>query len=131
MNIMYYVATLVPLAILDVIWLFSMGGHYKSWLGHLFAPTVNFVPAVIFYLIYTAGITFFVVAPAIKSGHSFWVIFATGALFGLVAYATYDLTNHATLKDWPLIVTIIDMAWGAFLTGTGAVVSVFIINYFK
>jgi uncharacterized membrane protein len=69
--------------------------------------------------------------PGIKSGHALFSVFLAGALFGLVAYATYDLTNHATLRDWPLVVTLIDMIWGAFLTGVSSVIAVTLVNYFK
>ncbi len=127
---MYFV-TLVTLALIDSVWLFSMGAKYKSWLGHLFAPQFNFIPVIFFYLVYTFGLVYFVVMPAIKSGHSLFSIFLAGALLGLVAYATYDLTNHATLKDWPLMVTVVDMLWGAFLTGISSVIAVFVVNYFK
>ncbi len=126
-----YIITLITIAIIDSAWLFSMGSKYKTWLGHLFADSVNFIPAVIFYLIYTFGIMFFVVSPALKQGTSLLNIFLYGALFGLVAYATYDLTNHATLKDWPLHVTLLDMAWGALLTGATSVIVVYITNLLK
>jgi uncharacterized membrane protein len=108
-----------------------MGSKYKTWLGHLFADNVNFYPAIIFYLIYTFGSVFFVISPAMKQGTSLLNTFLYGALFGLVAYATYDLTNHSTLRDWPLHVTLIDMAWGALLTGITSTFVVYIINYFK
>lgn len=126
-----YIITLITIAIIDSAWLFSMGSRYKTWLGHLFADSVNFIPAVIFYLIYTFGIMFFVVSPALKQGTSLLNIFLYGALFGLVAYATYDLTNHATLRDWPLHVTLLDMAWGALLTGATSVIVVYITNLLK
>lgn len=126
-----YIISLLTLAVIDAVWLFSMGSKYKTWLGHLFADSVNFIPAVIFYLIYTFGIMFFVVSPALKQGTSLLNIFLYGALFGLVAYATYDLTNHATLRDWPLHVTLLDMAWGALLTGATSVIVVYITNLLK
>lgn len=131
MNIITYIITLVVLVVLDSVWLFTMGGRYKEWLGHLFSPTVNFVPAVIFYFIYVFGLVYFVIAPGLKQGSSMWWFLLSGALFGLVAYATYDLTNHATMKDWPLVVTLLDIAWGSILTGVSSVIIVFIVNYFK
>jgi uncharacterized membrane protein len=131
MNITIYLVTLVTLAVFDGIWLSLMVSSYKGWLGHLFASTVSFTPVVIFYLIYTLGVSLFVVSPGLKQGSSLVWIFVMGALFGLVAYATYDLTNQATLKDWPLIVTLVDLAWGSFFTGAASVVVVSIINYFK
>lgn len=119
------------MALIDSVWLFSTGGVYKKWLGHLFAPTFNFIPAVIFYLLYAFGVVYFVLSPALKSGASLTHIFISGALFGLIAYATYDLTNNATLRDWPLQVTLIDMVWGAFLTGLVSVITLVVYKYVK
>lgn len=131
MNIFLYIYTLLALAIMDAVWLFSTGAQYKKWLGHLFADTVNFVPAIIFYLVYTTGVVFFVVSPAIKNGAGLSSVLLSGALLGLVAYATYDLTNHATLRDWPLIVTMLDMVWGAVLTGVASIAAVYIYRHFN
>jgi uncharacterized membrane protein len=76
-------------------------------------------PAAVFYAIYVVGIVVFAVAPALSSGR--WTTAAgMGALLGLVAYATYDLTNQATLRDWPLSVTIADLCWGTFVTAVAA-----------
>lgn len=119
-----FVTTLLTIAIIDAGWLFSMGGWYKTKLAHLFASSPNFIPAILFYLIYAAGLSYFVINPAVKNGMGWMQIAATGAFFGLVAYATYDLTNQATLKSWPFIVTFVDMAWGAVLS---AVVSLFVV----
>ena len=126
-----YVFVLLPMAVLDAVWLFSTGAVYKKWLGHLFADTVNFIPAIVFYLLYGLGVLFFVVNPAIKDGATLWWVLGSGALFGLVAYATYDLTNHATMRAWPLQVTIIDMIWGALLTGVVSVIAVTLYKYFR
>jgi uncharacterized membrane protein len=125
-----YLIALIIMGIIDSIWLFSMGAQYKVWLGHIFAPTFNFTPAVIFYLIYAFGLVYFVISPAVQSGQSYLQTFLIGSLLGLFAYATYDLTNHATLRDWPLMVTIIDMVWGAFLTGTVGTLTVLIYRSF-
>ncbi len=121
---------MLSLAVIDAVWLFSTGGLYKKWLGHLFAVQVNFIPAVIFYLLYTLGVVYFVLVPAVKNGSSVLVLFVSGALFGLIAYATYDLTNHATMRDWPLVVTVLDMVWGMILTGTVSVIAVSLYKYF-
>ncbi len=131
MNILIYFYTLVPLAIIDGIWLFLMGGQYKKWLGHLFGSSVSFPPVVVFYLLYAVGISFFVVAPGIKYGWSMTHVFMAGLFLGLIAYGAYDLTNQATLKDWPYMVTIVDMAWGAMVTGLTAVIAFSLYNYFK
>jgi uncharacterized membrane protein len=125
-----YLIALIIMGTIDSMWLFLMGARYKAWLGHLFAPTFNFTPAVMFYLIYAFGLVYFVISPAVQSGQSYLQTFLIGSLLGLLAYAAYDLTNHATLRDWPLIVTIVDMAWGAFLSGITSVIVVYISTHF-
>lgn len=113
-------ATVLVMAGLDFVWLSATSGpFYRRLLGPLMAENPNMVAAVIFYLVYVAGILVFAVRPALASGD--WRGAALmGALFGFCAYATYDLTNLATLKDWPLTVTLVDMAWGSVLTATAA-----------
>ncbi len=131
MNILLYVYTLITLAIVDGAWLYTMFPKYKQWIGHLLSPTTNMLAAVSFYLLYTFGVLYFIILPAIKSGSSNLQIFLTGALFGLIAYATYDLTNHATLRDWPVLMTLVDMFWGAILTGTSSLIVVMVYKYFN
>jgi len=115
-----YLAAAIAMAGLDYIWLTSMMGPlYQRVLGPILAPEPNMMAAVAFYLVYLVGIVWFAVRPALESGD--WKTAAlNGALFGLFAYATYDLTNMATLKVWSLQLTLIDMAWGAVLTATAA-----------
>jgi uncharacterized membrane protein len=116
-----FLTSLAVMLALDAPWLLVMGKLlYAPRIGHLMADAPFLAPAAVFYLIYVLGMTVFVVIPAVRRGRSPWEAFGRGALFGLVAYATYDLTNHATMKDWPLLVTLVDLAWGAFLTGTVA-----------
>ena len=105
---------------LDFIWLSSMSGPLDHReVGAVMAENPNMTAAVVFYLLYIAGILVFAVRPALANGD--WRTAALfGALFGFFAYATYDLTNLATLKVWSLKVSLIDMAWGAFLTATTA-----------
>lgn len=126
MNTILYILTLLVLSVFDVTWLYTMGAQYKAWLGHLFAPTANFTPAVIFYLLYAFGIVYFVLAPALAKGTTIasgaWTVFLSGAIFGLLCYATYDLTNHATMLRWPTIVTVVDIVWGTLLTGLTSVI---------
>lgn len=93
----------------------------------MITKTPNLIAAGIFYLIYILGIVVFVISPALQKHSIFSAIFM-GALFGFCAYATYDLTNMATIKDWPLIVTIVDLIWGAFLSGSVAGISYFILT---
>lgn len=109
-------ATSTILLILDVLWLGLVApAFYRSQIGHLLKPSFSLAPAIAFYVVYALAITFLVVVPALRAG-SLTQALITGAVFGFAAYATYDLTNHATLRDWPLIVTLVDLAWGTFLT---------------
>lgn len=111
----------VVFLILDGLWLTFVGGKlYRPILGDLLAPDVNWAAAVAFYLIYLGGIIFFAVQPALEQGA--WTRAAlNGAVLGLVAYATYDLTNQATLRTWSTTITLADIAWGAFVTCTAAI----------
>lgn len=117
--------TALTLVVLDAIWLLFAGPKiYRPIIGEILADKVNFTPAVIFYVIYLFGVTILAVRPAIASGR--WQEAAIlGMILGVVAYATYDLTNQATLKVWATKITLIDIAWGAFLTAAGAVAGFF------
>lgn len=109
--------------VIDLIWIGVVANRfYHESLGPLFAETILWVPALIFYLIYIAGLSFFVLSPALEK-HSLMYAVLAGAFFGLVAYSTYDLTNLAIIKNWPLLMSVIDIAWGTFLTAltSGAV----------
>lgn len=90
-------------------------------------PNVNWVAAIIFYLLFIFGLVLFVISPAMEKG-SLQHALLFGALFGLITYATYDLTNLATLKDWPLTVTVVDMIWGAVLASSVSTLTYFIAN---
>ncbi len=124
-----YITTLGVFLVIDAVWLFSTAGLYKAKLGHLMASTPNFVPAALFYLIYAAGLMHFVIGPAIKSGASLMHVALAGAFFGLVAYATYDLTNHAVMKEWPVLITILDIIWGTILTSLVSCIVVWIARF--
>ncbi|HNR97256.1 MAG TPA: DUF2177 family protein [Anaerolineae bacterium] len=107
-----YLATLVAFFAVDLVWLGVVARtFYRKYLGFLMAPSVNWPAALIFYLLFVLGILVFAVLPGLEAGSLNATIWRA-ALFGLIAYATYDLTNLATLKDWPLVVTIVDLAWG-------------------
>jgi len=111
-----YFSSAVVFFTLDMIWIGLVArGFYRSHIGSLLRPDVNWPGAIIFYLIFIAGVEYFAILPSLTKGSAFQAAFA-GALFGLVSYATYDLTNYATMKDFPLIVALVDMAWGAFLS---------------
>lgn len=117
---LYAIALPIFFAI-DMVWLGLIAkDFYRQQIGALLKPDVNWVSAVTFYLLFLAGLVFFVIAPAMEKKQ--WIsALLSGAFFGLVTYATYDLTNLAVAKDWPLLVTIVDLAWGTTL---GALVSV-------
>lgn len=108
--------------IIDFIWLSQIAKNfYSRHLGFLMKQKPDLLSAGIFYLIFVSGIVYFVLLPSFENG-SLVKIFLSGAFFGLVAYATYDLTNLATVKDWPIIVTLVDLIWGAFLSSVVSVV---------
>jgi len=115
MLIAYAAAALTMLG-MDAVWLgVSANRLYRPLLGDMLLPGFRPAPAVLFYLLYVAGIVIFAVRPALAGGG--WSAAAiNGALLGLFCFATYDLTNQATLKTWPVTVTIVDMGWGTFLT---------------
>ncbi len=116
--ILMYLVTLAIFFLIDMVWLGLVAkGFYRRQLGGLLSPTVNWPAAILFYLLFIAGLQFFVIVPALRAGGAGQALWQ-GALFGLIAYATYDLTNLATLRDWPLLVTVVDLAWGAALGGT-------------
>jgi uncharacterized membrane protein len=111
-----FVATFVVMAVLDAIWLLGVArGFYRQHLGFLMAETPNWAAAGLFYVLYAVGVAVFAVQPAVDGGSALTAVWR-GALFGLVAYATYDLTNMATLRGWPTIVTVVDLAWGTALS---------------
>ena len=110
-----YLCTLLGFFAIDMIWLGLVArGFYQKHLGFLLRPNPNWAAAIVFYLLFVAGLLVFVVVPSLPSGSAKRVLLL-GALFGLITYATYDLTNQATVKDWPIVVTVVDMAWGAVL----------------
>ncbi len=124
---LYAIAISVFFAI-DIFWLTLVAKNfYQAQIGSLMKPDVNWVAAIIFYLIFIIGLVTFVIAPAMEKGS--WVhALLFGALFGLVCYATYDLTNLAVAKDWPLLVTIVDLAWGAVLAASVSTITYFVAN---
>ena len=108
-----YVAAFATCTTLDLTWLTMIAkSFYTKNLGYLMAPSPNLWAALLFYVLFIAGILIFVVLPALKED-SFLQVALKGFFFGLIVYSAYDLTNHATVKDWPAIVTVVDMFWGA------------------
>lgn len=115
-----YIAALVVFAVIDGAWLYFMGSYlYKPALGDILAQDVRLGPAAAFYLLFPVGLTIFAIDPAIKAG-SIGTALLSGALFGFFAYATYDLTNFATLRNWTLQITLIDVVYGAAVAGLAA-----------
>jgi len=127
MNILFYlklyVLTVPIFFIIDLLWLGVIAkGFYRRQLDFILSSQVNWVAAVIFYLIYIAGILFFSVRPAVAN-NSWGQAALLGALFGFFTYATYDLTNLATIKDWPVLVVLVDIIWGMCLCTVVALLS--------
>jgi uncharacterized membrane protein len=115
-QIKLYVITLIAFLAIDMVWLVVVArGFYNKHLGFLIAPSPNWLAAILFYLLFVVGIVMFVILPGLEGG-SLATTLLRAALFGLVTYATYDLTNLATIKDWPLIVTVVDLIWGTVLS---------------
>ena len=118
-----YGMTFLIFLVLDSVWLGLISPDlYKEQIGHLLAPEVNWIAAALFYILFIAGLVFFAVKPAIQQD-SWKTAVKNGAFFGLVCYATYDLTNQATISDWPLMITVIDLMWGTFICGISSLVS--------
>jgi uncharacterized membrane protein len=108
--------TLVVFFAIDILWLGLVARNmYSKYLGFLLSPKPNWAAAIIFYLLFIVGLIVFAVIPGLKEG-SLKNSLLLAALFGLVTYATYDLTNLATIKNWPLVITIVDMVWGSVLS---------------
>jgi uncharacterized membrane protein len=121
-----YLSTLFVFLILDLIWLGLVGGSlYTAALGDQMLDRFRVVPAVLFYLLHITGIVVFVL-PLARRGGRVWASAAYGAFFGLCAYGTYDLTNHAVLRVWTWQLTVIDMAWGAFVTGAASLMGAWV-----
>ncbi len=118
-----YLITLPVFFAIDMIWLgFIAKDFYRKHIGHLLLENINWTAAIIFYLLFIGGLVVFVISPAIEKASWTYAIFY-GAMFGLITYATYDLTNLATLKDWSLTVVIVDMIWGMVLSASVSIVS--------
>jgi len=114
--------------IIDFIWLvFISRKLYDRELKHIKKEKINWLAAIIFYVIYIIGVVFFVVEPAIDKASLSYAVYG-GALFGLVAYSTYDLTNLATMKGFPLKITIIDLIWGTFVTAAVSVLTFLLVK---
>ncbi len=127
--IISYLLTAVVFFSVDMAWLgFIAKGLYKKYLGGFLSDKVNWPAAIIFYLLFIIGIFYFAILPAVEK-NSLAKAIISGALFGFFTYATYDLTNLATLKDWPLPIVFIDIIWGAVLTGIISTAGFYIVKW--
>lgn len=121
-TVIAYLATLLFFAVVDTLWLGVVArDYYRDAIGDLLARDFNLWAVFAFYLVYCIGILIFAVLPALRAD-SLLTALLYGALLGFFCYATYDLTNMATLRDWPIGMSFVDMAWGSALTATAAVV---------
>ncbi len=123
-----FIVVFVIFLVIDLVWLTKVSPNfYKTHLGHLMADKVNFIPAIIFYIVYIIALLVFVINPAIASGNLKSTLYL-GALIGFAMYGTYDLTNMATLKGWPALVTVVDLLWGTFITTSTCFLSTLMIQ---
>lgn len=130
MFIKLYLIALPIFLILDGLWLGLIAKtFYAKQIGFLFKTDINWIAALIFYLLFIVALILFVINPAIEKG-SLTHALLYGALFGFITYATYDLTNLATLKDWPIMVTIVDLIWGSFVTAAVSTLTFLIFTKF-
>ena len=126
-----YITSFLVFLGIDFLWLTKVApAFYKNNIGHLMAENPNLYAAAIFYIFNIVGIVIFAVSPALSS-QSPKTALLYGALYGALTYATYDLTNLATLKNWPVIVTIVDILWGTILTASVSIVSYYIVQKIK
>lgn len=119
------------MVIIDGMWLTYMHKRfYIPNIGHLFKDVMEIWPAVIFYILYGIALNVFVVLPALRNNTGYSDLLLLGMLFGMVTYGAYDLTNQATLKNWPWIVTVVDMAWGSGAAGAVSLFATVASRYF-
>lgn len=126
-----YVLTLVIFLAIDSIWLiFIAKNMYESQIGWLMSKSPNLIAALIFYLIFVFGLVYFALWPAVNNGN--WsLLILNAAIFGLMTYATYDLTSLAVVKNWPVVMSIIDIAWGIFISVVTAIIVYDLLRWLK
>lgn len=118
-----YLVAFITFFTVDLVWLGVVANKmYKKYLGFIMTSSPNWFAAIMFYLLYIAGVVFFVVGPAIEKKSWSYALFA-GMFFGFVTYSTYDLTNLATVRNWPIFITIVDLLWGTTLGGIVSLVT--------
>lgn len=115
-----YLGAAVVFCVMDFIWLTLIAKNfYQSHMGERMAVEVRIAPAIIFYILYLAGLVLFAISPAMREQNWLMAV-GLGLALGVIAYGSYDLTNMATLKGWSLSLTLVDIAWGAFVTAVSA-----------
>jgi uncharacterized membrane protein len=131
MFIKLYAVAFAVFFVMDMVWLGIVArSFYRNQIGFLMRNEINWQAAIIFYLLFIVGLVLFVIAPAIQK-NSWTHALLFGALFGLITYATYDLSNLATLKDWPIMVTIVDLMWGTTVAASVSTATFFIARKFS
>jgi len=124
MKLKLYLITFLTFLAIDSLWLGLVApSFYRSQIGYIMAETPNYFAAGLFYLVFIFGMVVFIVEPGVREGTLIQSV-SRGALFGLVTYATYDLTNLATLEGWPVLLTVVDLTWGTVLSAAVTLVSV-------
>lgn len=125
----YYLVAFVVFFAIDLVWLGVVAKNmYKEHLGFIMSPNVNWVAAIGFYMVFIAGLIFFALNPAIEKNSIVYAILV-GGFFGFITYATYDMTNLATLKDWPVFITVVDIIWGTVLCSLTTTVSFLVLKF--
>jgi uncharacterized membrane protein len=120
-NVVAFASTFVIFVAIDMIWLRSMADTlYRPTLGDMLAPAFRLGPAALFYPVFVGALTYFAVLPSLEPARSLASALLNAAIFGFAAYATYDLTNQATLKNWSTVLTVADLAWGTVLSAVAA-----------
>jgi len=126
-----YILTFFVFLIVDMAWLGLIAKDlYKKYLGNIVSDQVNWTAAIVFYLLFVVGVFIFAILPAIEK-NSLRSAIILGALFGFFTYATYDLTNLATIKNWPIKIVVIDIIWGSLLTAIVSTAGFYITKYFS
>ena len=126
-----YISTTVIFLAIDALWLGIVAKNfYAEQLGDLMAKNIKFHIAAVFYLVYTIGIVVFAIAPALHADRTLLAI-GYGALFGFLAYGTYDFTNMATIRDWPTLVSVVDIIWGTCITSFSATLGYLVTRHFS
>ena len=125
----YFIVFSILFGVLDAVWLKSTNGMYKKYLGHLMRDKPNFIAAILFYFIYVSGVTLLAMAPVANDGTVLNSAMTAG-LIAFLCYATYDLTNLATIKGWSTTIVVIDIIWGTLATSIAVLGTLYFVGLF-